>query len=242
MPSNQVNPRQGDDGEQLTVAELLRREGMTQELPVVKDPVDDTPTDRIPVGDLLRREGRWDRRKASKVGALAAGVAALAGIAVTALSTGQLHDTAASTAGGGGGGYVPPEAKSSSQLTTAPSLASSETTAPAGTSSLGRVETRQATGGAARPTTGATGSPSTGGQAQSAPSVPAAPQTTQDASASATPAPTTTTTRSEPPTSDSSTTTAPQGPAARPSPPKGTEQPKGLLGGLLDTIGGLLGG
>ncbi|TVT20647.1 hypothetical protein FNH06_20115 [Amycolatopsis acidiphila] len=241
MPSNEVNSRRGDDGEQLTVAELLRREGVTQELPVVKDPVDDAPTERIPVVELLRREGRWNKRKASKVGALAAGVAALAGVAVTALSAGQLHDTAASAGGGAGGPYIPPEAKTS-QLGSPPSLASSETTTPDGTS-IGQVATRQVAAdgtSSADRTQSATGE-SSGAQARSgsAGQAPVAAQPTQDSTTTGS----STTTRSEPPTG--STTTQPHQPAAHTSTPTTpTEQPKGggLLGSVVGLLGGILGG
>ncbi|HEX5271461.1 MAG TPA: hypothetical protein VFW33_13285, partial [Gemmataceae bacterium] len=98
---------------------------MTQEIPVVKDPLDDAPTDRIPVADLLRREGKWDRRRASKVGAFAVGVAALAGIAATALSAGHLHDTAAPAVGGSGGPSIDPSA-TTSQVDAPPAAASSD--------------------------------------------------------------------------------------------------------------------
>jgi hypothetical protein len=255
VPSNEVNSRQGDDGEQLTVAELLRREGVTQELPVVKDPVDDAPTDRIPVAELLRREGRWDKRKAGKVGVIAAGVAALAGIAVTALSTGQLHDTAASANGGAGGGpYVPPEAKTS-QLSSPPSLASIDTTTPDGTS-IGKVATSEVNTGAAASdgTRSATGQSSSGGtQAGSgaAGQAPVAAQPTPDSPGA--PGSTTTTTRSDPAPTDSSTTTSkPHQPAAHSTtqptsteqPTTSTEQPSGggLLGGVIGLLGGVLGG
>jgi hypothetical protein len=239
VSSNEVNSRWGDDGEPVTVAELLRREGVTQELPVVTDPVDDAPTDRIPVAELLRREGRWNRRKASKIGAVAAGLAALAGVAVSVLSTGQLHDTGAAAAGGIGGPYVPPEAKTS-QLSSPLSLASSETTTPVSTSG-GQVSTEHvSTGGATSDTTNRAQS-TTGRSSGSAAQTSAAP--TSDAAAGSSSSGTTTTTTRSDPSTTSTTTTTPQ-PVTRTSAPTSTEQPNngGLLGVVTGLLGGILGG
>jgi hypothetical protein len=228
----------------LTVAELLRREGMTQEIPVVKEPVDDAPTDRIPVADLLRREGKWDRRRASKVGAFAAGVAALAGIAATALSAGHLHDTAAPAVGGSGGPSIDPSA-TTSQVEVPPSLAPGETVTHDGAAAAQSAE-RSLVPGSAKPSS----SQSKSGvipQRQAPPPVVSAPTAgTSSGDTSSSGAAATTTTAAPPVAPPADTTTAPEArqPAARtstpaPTPTTPTEQPKG---GLLTAIGGLLGG
>ena len=194
----------------VTVADLLRREGIAQELPVAAGDVHDAPTDLIPVAELLRREngedrppvdfyedryedgleqdsseedssgdddpaegpfetrfagpaegrletgfagpaegrletgfagpaesrfetrildgrpepagaGKTDRRWIGKAGAVAAGIAALAGLAVTVLSTGQLQETAAPIPGGNGGPAIDPPTTSASDSANADS-------------------------------------------------------------------------------------------------------------------------
>lgn len=232
VPSDEVNSRPGAEGRRLTVAELLAREGMTHEFPVVQEPLDDTPTDRIPVVELLRREGKWDRRKASKVGALAAGVVALAGIAATALSAGQLHDTAA--AGGAGGPSIGP---TTSEAQVPPQLVSTESSTPSGTvSKPGSAPVQQGS-----TSSQSNGSHSSSGTTQRAQTDAAAPTTEQQSSsdspvsnqATQAPAPTTTTTTTR---EDSSS-------AAKPAPTT-SQQPQsgGLLGAVGGTLGGLLGG
>ncbi|WP_166462711.1 hypothetical protein [Amycolatopsis acidicola] len=227
----------------MTVAELLAREGMTHEFPAVQPAADDTPTDRIPVGDLLRREGKWDRRKAGRIGVLAAGVAALAGIAATALSAGQLHDTAAPAAGGAGGPSIGPSASQAGvppQLvsTSTPTTSAAEPTATApqrgsttsesSGSRSSRTSPRSSSSDSSTSTgsTGSTGSTSSTGSTGSAGGSASAP-------APQAPATTTTTAREEPPA------------AAKPAPTTTTTEPSqrgGVLNALTDTLGGVVGG
>lgn len=239
VSSREPRSRQGTGHDPVTVADLLRREGMTGEFPAVRDevPADDTPTDRIPVVDILRREGRWDRRKAGRVAALAAGVTALAGIAVTALTTGQMHDTAASVPGGAGGGYVPGDTTTgtsappivglpqvpvpvSATTTTSVSTDTTPPAPPAGASSrTTAAPPRGHQQASSRPTSGSLGTST----------ADSAPDTRPGNSG---------TTRTDPPT----TTTSASAPAAQPPAQSSSPQPPSNDTGVLGAVTGLLGG
>jgi hypothetical protein len=136
-----------NDDRRVTVADILRREGVTEELPVVRR-ADDTPTERIPVAELLRREGKWDRRRTAKVGAAAAGVAVLAGFAISVLSAGHSDNTTiAPLAGGAGGGPVDPTTPSSSISSDSRLLASTSPSADHASSSRASARSASTTGG-----------------------------------------------------------------------------------------------
>lgn len=239
VPSREPRSRQGTGRDPVTVADLLRREGMTGEFPAVRDevPADDTPTDRIPVVDILRREGRWDRRKAGRVAALAAGVTALAGIAVTALTTGQMHDTAASVPGGAGGGSVPSDTTSGTPappivaLPQVPVPVSTTTTTSAGmdTTTPGRPA------GASSRTTAV--APRGHQQASSHPASGSAGASTADSAPDTRPGNSDTTRTDPPPTSTSASAPAAESSSAQPPPNN-----PGVLGTVTGLLGSLLNG
>jgi hypothetical protein len=126
VSSDAAESRRGETTGQLTVTDLLRREGVkpAKKLPVMRNrsvvkPAesgqrrefadfdgDDASTVQLPVAKLLRRESelpaqaRTGKRKTVTV---AAGVAALFGLAAVAFGVIQPHDEAALTAAGPGG-------------------------------------------------------------------------------------------------------------------------------------------
>ena len=126
MSSDAADSRRGETTGQLTVTDLLRREGVkpAKKLPVMRNrsvskPAesgqrresadfdgDNASTVQLPVAELLRREndppaqGRTGKRKTVTV---AAGLAALFGLAAVAFGVLQPHDEAALTAAGPGG-------------------------------------------------------------------------------------------------------------------------------------------
>lgn len=216
----------------VTVADLLRREGVTQELPVVDAHVDETPTERIPVADLLRREGRWDRRQATRLSVVAAGVAALAGLVVSALGVGHATNASAPVAGGSGGGAFDPLPSTSSVGDDSEMLASAATQAnggPEGSASLSGAQ------------------PGSGGSSAQSAAQPAAPdQTTTSTlappSSRGQSAPVGSPSTTTPPSSPGTTTTTPS-PSTPPSTTTGAGHSHGGAGGdVLSTISGTVGG
>jgi hypothetical protein len=191
------------------------------------------------VAELLPRLGTGDRRRAGKISAVAAGVVALAGLAVAAFGAGHsANDTVPPLAGGLGGGPVDPTTSS-----TDPSLLpNGPFSASAAVPGASVPEGSASTSGAARPgASGLTGgktsaSPVPGSQTTTDRAVPPSSSSSSAGSTSSVPSSST----SPSPSSSPSSTTQNQGP--RKSAPPTSTSDSGSIGGILPGVGDVVGG
>lgn len=230
-------PREGDD----------RDDEESTRLYAGYDPDDE-------VAELLPRLGTGERRRAGKIGAVAAGVVALAGLAVAAFGAGHsANDTVPPLAGGLGGGPVDPTTSS-----TDPSLLPSSPISPnAAVPGAPVPEGSASTSGAARPgVPGLTGGktsarPFPGTQIttdRSAPPPSSSSSSSNSGSSGGSVSSVPSSSPSAAPSSSSSSSTQTPPPPRKTAPPQSTSD-SGSVGGLLPgvtevvsgTLGGLLG-
>ena len=239
---NGTTPRQYETGGQLTVADLLRREGMTpaKKLAAIESPVpgrrretadfsgDSSPTVQLLVTDLLRREGELPEPerpgKRTKIG-IGAGIAALFGLAAIGYGAIQLHGGDAITSATGLGERAIGPADTTA-LSIQPNLVASSAPTVAGNApALAKAAGSAASASSApRPTTESSARP-----ASPTPQA-AAPVTTSAAAAP------TASSAAKPPVASPTPTTPVVAPPAKTTPTPTTDT------GLLGTATGLLSG
>jgi sulfur carrier protein ThiS len=254
--TNGATPRQYETGGQLTVADLLRREGLSppEELAAIESPVpgrrretadfsgDNAPTVQLLVADLLRREGEPPEPerigKRTKIG-IGAGIAALFGLAAIGYAAIQPHgvDPVATTTGQGDSAASAVDSQTA--LAIQPNLVAS-TSPTAGSSDPTVATSAPTTVKAAGSATSASKSPAVPTTRSNAPASSATTQAAQPVPTTATPTGTGTSSPSQPVTTPTPTapvttpTTKPR--STTPTPTSTTDT------GLLGTATGLLSG
>lgn len=205
------------------------------------------------VAELLPRTGQGERRRAGKIGAVAAGVVALAGLAVAAFGAGQSSpDSVPPLAGGLGGGPVDPSTSASSDPSLLPNGPLSSTVpgarAPEGSASTsgtarpgvpGLTGTRAGSRPLAGPQT-TTDRPAPTSSSSSAGNAPSVPSSTASSSPSSPSPSASSTTQNASPTSSSPSTTSNPGPPGWGGGVLGGV--KNVVSGTIEGVGGAAGG
>lgn len=261
MSTDAGDRQQGETVGSLLVADLLRREGFrpAKKLPALpgrrrESPDfggDDAPTIQLSVAELLRRENDVSQKERSgkrTTITIAAGVAALFGLAAVAFGAIQPHDSNTLTSAGGPGDGSGAPAPNTTTLATLPDSATNASApVPVGTPVLDKGKAPVAA------PTSSSGKVAARAAAGSARTRDATPRSSSPAAAT-TPETTGTTATPSPSSSAPAPSTGGSKPPSTPTPPSGTTSPSqtppsndngGLLGsvtGLADgVISGLLG-